>query len=135
MSLLPFSVSSQSPAATLAACVFATIHTAFGINAIIRPTHALTFFEFKPPAEKGARDMVNSLMAVYGVRDIFMGAAMYATALLGSPQALGWILISATGVAIADGLVCYSYGKGQWGHWSHAPIFTAVGLVLLGLFD
>lgn len=131
MSFLQFSGPSQSLAVTLAACVFATIHTGFGINAILRPTHALTFFEFKPPADKNSGDMVNSLMAVYGVRDIFMGAAIYAAALLGSQKALGWILVSATAVAIADGMVCYGYGKGHWGHWSHAPIFTAVGLVCL----
>ncbi|KAH8197848.1 hypothetical protein TruAng_007995 [Truncatella angustata] len=135
MSFLPFSISSQSPAVTLASCIFATIHVGFGVNAILRPTHALTFFEFGPPADKGARAMVDSLMAVYGARDIFMGFAIYAAALLGSPRALGWILISATGVAVADGAVCYSHGKGHWGHWNHAPVFTAVGLVALGLFD
>ncbi|KAI1862739.1 uncharacterized protein JN550_010076 [Neoarthrinium moseri] len=131
--LLP--ISSQTPAVTWAAYVFATIHVGFGINAILRPTHALTFFEFKPPADKGARDLVNSLMAVYGARDIFMGFALYATAFYGSSQALAWILFSATGVAIADGMVCYSHGKGYWSHWSHAPMFSAVGLVLLGTFD
>lgn len=133
--LLPFSLSSQLPAVTLAACVFATIHVGFGLNAILRPTHALTFFEFRPPADRGARDLVNSLMAVYGARDVFMGAAIYATAAFGSPRALGWILVAATGVALADGMVCYAHGRGYWSHWGHAPVFTAVGLVLLGVFD
>lgn len=135
MAFLPFTISSESPAIVVAACVFATIHIGFGINAIFRPAHALTFFEFKSPAENSARHMVDSLMAVYGARDIFMGTAIYAAALLGSPKALGLILIAATGVAIADGAVCYSNGKGYWSHWNHAPIFTAVGLVALGLLD
>ncbi|KAK3302940.1 uncharacterized protein B0T15DRAFT_259503 [Chaetomium strumarium] len=126
---------SQSSALQLAAHAFATIFTGFGINAILRPTNALTFFEFAPPASPSEAGMVDSLMAVYGVRDIFMGVAIYAAALLGTKRSLGLTLIAASGVAIADGLVCYSHGQGHWNHWGYAPIITAVGAMLLGLFD
>lgn len=128
---------SQSPSLQLAAHVFATIFTAFGINAILRPSHALTFFEFTPPTPPAgdAAKLVDSLMAVYGARDIFMGLAIYSAALLGTKKSLGWTLIAASGVAMADGLVCYSHGKGEWNHWGYAPVITAVGAMLLGLFD
>jgi len=126
---------SQSTGLQFAAHAFATIFTGFGVNAILRPTHALTFFEFAPPASLAEAKMVDSLMAVYGVRDIFMGIAIYSAALFGTTKSLGWTLIAASGVAIVDGIVCYSHGKGEWNHWGYAPMITAVGVVLLGLFD
>lgn len=46
----------------------------FGVNAILRPAHALTFFEFEPPLAPQDRSLVDSLMVVYGVRDIFMAS-------------------------------------------------------------
>ncbi|KAK3392687.1 hypothetical protein B0H63DRAFT_386961 [Podospora didyma] len=115
----------------LAAHAFATIFTAFGINAILRPSHALTFFEFSPPTSAADAKLVDSLMAVYGARDIFMGLAIYAAAFFGTKKSLGWTLIAASGVAVADGLVCYSHGQGEWNHWGYAPMITLVGSLLL----
>ncbi|KAK3382056.1 hypothetical protein B0T24DRAFT_644954 [Lasiosphaeria ovina] len=126
---------SQLPFLHLAAHAFATIFTGFGVNAIFRPAHALTFFEFSPPADAVDARMVNSLMAVYGMRDIFMGLAIYAAALVGTNKSLGWTLVASSGVAFADGLVCYAYGDGQWNHWGYAPVITIVGILLLGVFD
>ncbi|KAK4235194.1 hypothetical protein C8A03DRAFT_46624 [Achaetomium macrosporum] len=126
---------SQSSVLQLAAHAFATIFTGFGINAILRPTNALTFFEFAPPASPAEARMIDSLMAVYGVRDIFMGQAVYSAALWGTRKSLGLTLIAASGVAIADGMICYSHGQGQWNHWGYARMITAIGAVLLGLFD
>ena len=126
---------SQSSSVRLAAYAFATIFTAFGVNAILRPAHALTFFEFAPPSSPADARMVDSLMAVYGVRDIFMGLAIYSAAFFGTKQSLGYTLIAASAVAVADGAVCFSHGQGHWGHWGYAPILTAVGAVLLGLLD
>lgn len=126
---------SQSRALYLAATAFATLFVGFGVNAVIRPDHALTFFELKPPSAPADHRLVNSLMAVYGVRDIFMGLAIYAATFSGTARSLGWILISASAVAFADGAVCWTHGQGQWSHWSYAPIVTVVGSLLLGVFD
>jgi hypothetical protein len=126
---------SQLPALRVAAYAFATIFTGFGINAMLRPTHALTFFEFNAPVAAADREMVDSLMAVYGARDIFMGMAIYSAALFGSKKSLAWILIAASGVAFIDGAVCWGHGKGHWNHWGYAPMITAVGGILLGMFD
>jgi hypothetical protein len=126
---------SQSAALQLAAHAFATIFVGFGINAILRPEHALTFFEFSPPTSHNDAKMVDSLMAVYGARDIFMGLAIYSAALFGTNKSLGWTLIAASGVAAADGAICYLHGQGEWNHWGYAPMITVVGVVLLGMFD
>ena len=110
---------SNSPMLRLVSTVFATIFIGFGINAVLRPTHALTFFEFPPATSLADGKVVDSLMAVYGVRDIFMGLAIYAAAYFGDRKTLGWIVIAASSVAFADGfIVAFSeVGKGEWNHW------------------
>jgi hypothetical protein len=126
---------SQSPVLPIIANVFGTISIGFGINAILRPVSALSFFEFQPPASAADRKLVDDLMVVYGVRDIFWGLVIYIAAHFGNSKALGWILIAGSGVAFADGAVCYANGKGEWNHWGYAPMMAAVGGVLLGLLD
>ncbi|EJD37901.1 putative integral membrane protein [Auricularia subglabra TFB-10046 SS5] len=115
----------------IAASAVGTLCAAFGINALLRPAHALTFFEMMPPTSAADRRVVDALMAVYGVRNIFMGVATYTAAYYGHRKALGWIVLAASGVAFADGLICKLHGQGEWGHWSLAPIVAAVGSLLL----
>lgn len=79
--------------------------------------------------------MVDSLVYVYGVRDIFSGLTMYISSAYGTRRSSGWTMVAASGVAFADGLICWSWGKGEWGHWSYAPVLTVAGLALLGVFD
>ena len=127
---------SASPYLPIAASVFGTITVGFGINALLRPTNALTFFEMDPPAGAADKQLVEALMIVYGVRDIFMGLATYSAAYFGSRKSLGWILIAVSGVAFVDGAVCKAYvGKGEWNHWGYAPAVMAVGALLAGVFD
>ncbi|KAK0741927.1 hypothetical protein B0T21DRAFT_360368 [Apiosordaria backusii] len=126
---------SQLAALLIAANAFASLFVGFGINAIVRPEHALTFFEWTPPTNVADAEMVNSLTAVYGVRDVFMGAALYSAAIWGTKKSLGWTLIAASAVAFADGYICYTHGQGQGNHWGYAPLLTIVGTLLTGLFD
>lgn len=64
-----------------------------------------------------------------------MGLAIYAASFCGTRQSFGWTLIAASAVAFADGIVCWMWGKGEWGHWGYAPVITVVGGALVGLFD
>lgn len=133
MSTTPWS---QSRSVFLAANVFGTLGVGFGINAILRPESALSFFEFtERPVSPIDAELVDRLMVIYGIRDVFVGAAIFATAIFGSRKALGWILIAFSGVAFTDGAVCWQAGKGEWAHWSYAPMVTAVGALLLGVLD
>ncbi|KZV84509.1 putative integral membrane protein [Exidia glandulosa HHB12029] len=134
MSRTPSTSTTTARALNVAANVFGAIFVGFGINAILRPAHALTFFEFAPPASAADRQMVDSLMVVYGVRDIFMGLAIHATSYYGSRKALGWIVVAGSGVAFVDGLVCKLNGQGEMNHWGYAPMLTAVGSLLVGGF-
>ena len=127
---------SRSPLLRIAASLFATIFVGFGVNAILQPQQALTFFEFKAPSLPADRQLVDALMVIYGARDLFMGLAIYATVYYGTRKALGAILIAASGVAFVDGAVCWAYaGNGQWNHWGYAPVIILVGSLLLDVLD
>jgi uncharacterized membrane protein len=126
---------SQSTAVMVAANVIGAIWIGFGVFDLIDPEQGLTFFEFKPPMIPAERAMVNSLVNVIGIRDIFIGFAIHATAFFGNRTALGWILLGSSVEAFLDGVVCYSHGKGEWNHWGYAPMLTIVGLLLLGVMD
>lgn len=124
---------SQSSTVRLIATALATPFIGFGINAIFNPDGTLAIFELpSPPAD---RVLVDSLMAVYGIRNIFIGFAIYAASFLGTSRSLGWTLIGASAVAVGDGAICWTHGHGQWGHWQYAPVFALLGSVILGVFD
>ena len=113
---------------------FATIFVGFGINAVLNPTSALSFFELGLSSSAAAADarLVHSLLAVYGVRDVFMGLAIYAAAIWGTSRSLGMTLVAASAVAAADGYVCFVNGGGEWNHWGYAPAVALVGGLLAG---
>ena len=131
------------PYLELAASFYATIFIGFGFLWFIKPSKALSFFELPYPQasdEKGAsadsKKIIDAISVAYGIRNIFMGAAIYAAALCGTRQALGWIVVAAGCVAGTDGAVCkFIVGKGEMNHWSYAPVLIVLGSVLLGAFD
>ena len=137
---------SSLPYLELAASFYATIFVGFGILWFVNAPKALSFFELPYPqvATKGplknssanVKKTMDAFSIIYGVRDVFMGAAIHAAALCGTRQALGWIVIAAGCVAATDGAVCkFMVGKGEMNHWSYAPVMLVLGAVMLGAFD
>ena len=138
---------STLPYLELVASFYATIFVGFGILWFVNIPMALSFFELsypKTPSQKGpetkelieAKKTIDAFAIVYGVRDIFMGAAIYAASLFGTRIALGWILVAAGSVAFTDGAVCkFMVGKGEMNHWSYAPVLVLLGSVILGALD
>jgi hypothetical protein len=111
--------------------VIATVFIGFGINALGRPAGALSFFELEYPTLQTHQQLVDALLAAYGVRDIFMGLAIHIAAFLGDRKVLGWITMAAGAVAGADGAICkYMVGSGELNHWGYAPVLVIMGLVL-----
>ena len=111
---------------------FGTIFIVFGVLAIIQPARSLALFYLSLPEGAAERTIVEALMAVYGIRDIFIGFAIYAATWFGSNTALGWIVIAAAAVAVGDGAVCKVYaGSGEWTHWGYTPTVALVGYRLL----
>lgn len=116
--------------------VLSVLPLGFGINALLRPANALAFFEFDRPVSAIDQKLVDNLLLLYGARDVFMAAAMFATAYYGHRKALGWILISLSGVAGMDGIIVRDQiGRGEWTHWGYAPVLATLGAVLLGVLD
>ena len=124
----------------------ATIFVGFGVLWFIDIPKALSFFEIKYPRVplKGpnkndlvAAKLTMDLMAiVYGIRDIFMGAAIYIAIFAGTRIVLGWMLVAAGMVAGVDGVACkVLVGMGQMNHWSYAPILVVLGSTMLGALD
>lgn len=113
--------------------IFATVLVGFGFNALYRPQSALSFFELEYPTENGPHKvLVDTLLAVYAVRDIFMGVAMYTAVYHGAKRTLGYVTLAVGGVAAADGIICKMIvGHGEWNHWGYAPMAGLVGLALL----
>lgn len=115
----------------LVAYLFASMFVGFGINAMVRIEHGLSLLELSPPITPADRNTVDALMMIYGVRDIFMGLALFAAALFGTRKTLGWTLIAAGSVAFVDGAVCKMYSSGEWSHWSYAPVVALTGVSFL----
>ena len=112
---------------------FATISIGFGINAFYNPQSAVSFFELDySKIQASDKTLVDTLLAAYAVRDIFMGIALYAAAYFGTKKTLGAITLAVGAVAGADGVICkMMVGQGEWNHWGYAPMAGLVGLALL----
>ena len=126
---------SQSRILSVLANASGIIPTAFGVNCLFRPEHALGFFYFQNLRTPGDEQLVRYLMIVYGARDIFMGAAIWVALYFGARKAAGGILVAISAVAVADGTACKMNGFGEWDHWGYAPMVCGLGLVAMGVFD
>ncbi|CAD6453138.1 25861c26-2114-481d-b35f-3da481b28d10 [Sclerotinia trifoliorum] len=112
--------------------IFGTIFILLGINAVIRPSHALTFYQpFSFPKNASDAALVEALMTIYGARDIFMGLAMYIASYYRNYKILGWVVMAGSAVAFVDGWVCYRAGGGEGDHWAYAPVHMTVGVLLV----
>jgi hypothetical protein len=135
MSLL----TSQMPGLITASNLFAAVLVAFGVNAILRPRSGLELFRFKAPVCKADQKLVHGVTTVYGVRDIFMGLAIYVVARSGDRNALGWIFIAMGVVVFVDGAAVRRANGGAkehlGAHWAFVPVLTGLGSVFLGAFD
>lgn len=129
------------------ATFYGAIFVGFGILWFVNPTKAISFFELPYPEPKksratkktddyDAKKAMDLIAIVYGIRDIFMGAAIHSAALFGTRDALGWIMIAAGCVAMTDGVACkVVVGKGEWNHWSYGPVLLMLGAVTAGAMD
>ncbi|KAF9894798.1 hypothetical protein FE257_004419 [Aspergillus nanangensis] len=118
---------SLSPSLRLLTYFLAMMPIGFGINAFVRPDHALSFFEFDYPTTAPEKQLLDAMMMVYGARDVFMGLVLAASAQFGTRKSTGWTLIFTGAVAGVDGLVCRFYSTGEWTHWGYAPVLAVLG--------
>jgi hypothetical protein len=109
-----------------------TAAIALGINAILRPTQAIDAFKLQARAEAADPILVNSLVAIYGARDIFVGLTLFVASYFRARSTLGGIILAAVPVVMADGAICrYYVGEGEWAHWGSLPVLVALGAWLI----
>lgn len=139
---------STSPKLIYAAVTIATIFLLFGLNAILRPSSAITFFANFPPTTQNTpgliseRTKTHTLLTAEGIRNIYISFTIYLIAFsplisaASRPHLLGYTMAGSAIVAFFDGLGCKVHaGQGEWDHWGYGSVVFGLGLVLLGVFD
>lgn len=127
---------SSHPGLTIGAHVFTAIGLSFGINSIFRPRAAYEMLELPLPASEADRSVIDSLMVLYGAKELFLAFAIYAVGYTGNKRMLGLTIMAACAAAFVDGAVIKAQtGGGEWNHWGYASVFMVLGGLLTGILD
>ena len=114
------------------AAVFGAVFLGLGFQVLLRPAAGLEMFAFQRPANKADAKLTDSLLRIYGIRDVYMGAAILATWWHGDRVTLGWLMGFTAAVSLVDGLVQYDEtGDKLINHWGHGLIELALAALLL----
>lgn len=127
---------SQHPALAYLATLFGTVFVGFGFNFILNPRQAFTSsFDFPYPTAVQEQRTIDSFCVLFGAKDLFVGAAIFSAAWLGTRKSLGVILLAASLCAGIDGYVVNkTVGHGEWNHWGYGSMIGVLGLLSLGIF-
>jgi len=136
---------SNSPYLRVTVGLFGLFAVGLGINALFNPPSALSLFQFSHPSARAPANsiesaadgkLVDSLMMLYGARDVALGTTLISTAYFGSRKACAGVVLSGTFVALMDGFVSLrQIGRGQWDHWVYVPLGVVVAGLLAGIAD
>lgn len=73
-------------------------------------------------------------MVLYGAKDIFIAAAIFASTWFGTKKSAGLVLVAASACAGVDGFVVgKEAGTGEWNHWGYGSAMGALGLAMMGV--
>ena len=79
--------------------------------------------------------VMERVMILYGVKDVFMAAAIYTSTWYGTRTNAGLVLMAAGAAAGADGYVVgKEAGANHWNHWGYGSVMIVLGAVMTGLF-
>lgn len=122
----------RSPVLSNVAAIVALLTTLFGAFAMLDPRTALkTGFSNEPPVTLEAQTLTDSLMRVFGARDMFLGLAVLGAWYNDDRKSLAWLCLLGTGVTMVDGLEQRKMGGGSpWSHWAATII---MGTLAIGL--
>lgn len=121
-----------SPILPNTAAFFGAIFLGMGINALFRPAAGLEIFGFPRPTKAADAKLTDNLMRIYGIRDVYMGAAMLAPWWYGNRVLLGWTTGFTAMVSLVDGLVQVDQtGDRVMNHWGHGGMEAVVAVLLL----
>lgn len=100
-----------------------------GLNAILRPTSALSMLGFvAPPEQAQTQKLCRSLLQMYGVRQVAMGLTGLTLWSFAEHRLMGAILFANMPIAIVDGwVVRRQTGGGEWGTLGICARFFGIG--------
>lgn len=120
---------------TRLALVGAIAPTAVGLNAVLRPSSAISMLGFPVPPQAVASGLAEALVQMYGSRSITLGLTSLVVLLFGDRKTLGWVCLTGAPLAAIDGYASYRFmGSGQWGHWIFVPFSLGMAGGLLGWY-
>lgn len=77
---------------------------------------------------------MNHVMVLYGVKDLFIAASIFATTWCGTKKSAGLVTLSGGLCAVADGVVVRAQsGGGEWNHWGYGSVMVGVGAAMMGM--
>ncbi|KAH0361345.1 hypothetical protein KCU65_g8791, partial [Aureobasidium melanogenum] len=127
---------SNSPYLINAAGVLGHLLIAGGFAAILIPRTMIGAFGLATPTTPESQKLVDTLVPLYGFRELSMGISMVAVWRYGNIKTLGWTTMAVVVTALGDGWVARKQRKGiEWVHWGLTPIAVALGAGLLGYLD
>lgn len=103
---------------------------------MIAPRRGYSLYGFSSsPSNAVDWAVMERVMVLYGVKDVFMAAAIWSATWTGTRRSAGLVLLAAGLAAGVDGWVVKTEaGEGEWAHWGYGCLVALLGLVMGGLF-
>ncbi|KAF3034786.1 hypothetical protein E8E12_003267 [Didymella heteroderae] len=97
---------SRSPLLPYISTFFGTIFLGFGLTYILAPRTGFDLFGFtSTPTSALDWAVMERIMVLYGAKDVFIAAAIFASTWFGTRKSAGCILVAAAACAGVDGLL------------------------------
>lgn len=114
---------------------FGSICLGFGVTYILYPQVGYGLYGFKSePTDATNWAVMERVMVLYGAKDLFIAAAIFASTWYGTRRSAGLILMAASASAGIDGYVVGAEaGTNHWNHWGYGMVMGILGLVMTGV--
>lgn len=114
---------------------FGSIFLGFGITYILYPRTGYELFGFSStPSNPVDWAIMERVMILYGAKDLFLAASIFASTWFGTRKSAGLVLVAASACAGVDGYVVgQEAGTNHMNHWGYGGVMGLVGLVMTGL--
>ncbi|CAI6333765.1 unnamed protein product [Periconia digitata] len=115
-----------------------TVTIGFGLHYTLFPRSAFNNFGFAPPSSSvkpSDLELLDSILILFGAKDLFVGVSIWAAALSGNKRLTGVNILALGLCAALDGwIVKRSEGVvagAEWGHWGYGSVALVLGAVML----
>ncbi|KAH8701197.1 hypothetical protein GQ44DRAFT_717963 [Phaeosphaeriaceae sp. PMI808] len=126
---------SRHPALGYVASFFGAICLGFGITYMLYPQVGYSLYGFSSgPSSSSEWEVMERIMVLYGAKDVFIAAAIFASTWFGTRRSAGMIMIAGGACAGVDGwVVKKEAGTNEWNHWGYGSIMVLVGMAMMGV--